>query len=101
MKNLKFMSQNSQSLLKQNLIYICFLLEKNCLVQQEINSWSFILRINVWNKIFYFKILYLIHVRPLRRTAAGGRQGEGAAYPITSYTEIKRDLFDYTRRTDF
>lgn len=48
------------------------------------------------NEIIYFKILYLIHVSPLRRgTAAGGREGKGTAYPITSHPEIKRDLFDY------
>lgn len=33
---------------------------------------------------------------PLRGgTAAGGRQGERAAYPTTSHAEMKRDLFDY------
>jgi hypothetical protein len=50
----------------------------------------------VESEIIYLKILYLIHLRPLGGgTAAGGRQGEGAAYPTTSHPEMKWDLSDY------
>lgn len=35
-------------------------------------------------------------MRPLRGgTAAGGRQGERAAYPTTSHPDMKLDSFDY------
>lgn len=70
--------------MKQNSIYTIFLEKKEPLGVIKY------LRSHV-REVIYFKILYLI-VRPLRRgTAAGGRQGERAAYPTTSHPEMKLD----------